>query len=576
MIKTTVLIIIICFSLLYPQEINSGAVKDFDNAIKLYKSKNFDGAINLFYKVANDPNVNPRTTAAKFFVTKILLDKKKYNEFEKSASEFLSRYPQSKYSNEVKNLFIKSFVDRSDFKNAFAKSLDFISSTGSASFRTETKLIAEKIALNYLNLSEVKNHLDSYNINYVKPFLLLTLGKLSLIEGDRINAVRSFDEVISNYSSSDEYMEALNFKNSAVGSEESLGLPVIGAMISLTDQSGKDIESAKEILEGIKYAFHEFNSEREDKIGLLIRDTRKDNSSIIETADQFIENDDVRCVIGPVFSEEVRIALQEFDRSNLCLISPTATDDDLIALSDNFFQANPPFSIRGKIFAQYLYYVENKRNIAVLNSIEGYSPLFAASFAKEFEKLTGSVVVKETYKISTYSLSEQLSRILTLGGSIEGIYVPLSDKNDATVILSQMVQSGLNTTLYGNQDWLLAKGFETSPEISNKLTFDSDYFIDFNSEDFKEFSKLFKQTTNLEVNRNILYGYDTAKYILTIMRNIDPTRKNIKFKMESGVNVNGYHNNISFDSDHINKFVNIVRYHDGIFELVDKFRAAKQ
>ena len=576
MIKTTLFIIILSFSFLYSQEINPNAVKDFDNAVKFYKSKNLDDAINLFYKVANNPKLNSRTTAAKFFVTKIFLDKKKYSEFEKSASEFLLRYPQSKYSNEVKNLVIKSFVDRSDFKNAFAKALEYIENTGSTSFRTETKAIAEKIALNYLNVSDVKNYLDSHSSKSIKPFLLLTLGKLSLKEGDRINAARYFSEVVSNHSASDEYMEALNLKNSAVGSNENLGLPVVGAMISLTDQSGRDIESAKEILEGIKYAFHEYNSEREEKIGLLIRDTRKDKDYIIETADQFIENQDVRCVLGPVFSDDVRIALQEFDRSNLCTISPTATDDDLISLSENFFQANAPFSIRGKIFAQYLYYVENKRKIAVLNSIEGYSPLFAASFAKEFEMLTDDVVVKETYKSSTYSLAEQFSRISTLGGAIEGIYVPLSDKNDATVILSQMVQSGLNTALYGNQDWLLAKGFETSPEISNKLTFDSDYFIDFNAEDFSDFSKIFRQTTGKEVNRNILYGYDTAKYILTIMRNIDPTRKNIKFKMESGVNVNGYHNNISFDSDHVNKFVNIVRYRDGIFELVDKFRAAKQ
>lgn len=576
MIKTTLLIFIISFSYLYSQEINRNAIKDFDNAVKLYKSKNLDDAINLFYKVANNPKLNTRTTAAKFFVAKILSDKKKYSDFEKSASEFVSKYPQSKYSNEVKNLFIKSFVDRSDFKRAFVKSVEFIENTSSTSFRTETKSIAEKIALNHLKVSDVKNYLDSYSGNSLKPFLLLTLGKLSLKEGDWVNAARYFSEVVSNYSASDEYMEALNLKDSAARSNENLGLPVVGVMISLTDESGRDIESANEILEGIKYAFHEYNSGREEKIGLLIRDTRKDKEYIIETADEFIENENVRCVLGPVFSDEVRIALLEFDRSNLCAISPTATDDNLVSLSDNFFQANPPFSIRGKIFAQYLYYVENKRKIAVLNSIEGYSPLFAESFAKEFERLSGDIVVKETYKSSTYTLAEQLSRISALVESIEGIYVPLSDKNDATVILSQMVQSGLNTALYGNQDWLLAKGFESSPEISNKLTFDSDYFIDFNAEDFKEFSKLFKQTTGKEVNRNILYGYDTAKYILTIMRNIDPTRKNIKFKMESGVNVNGYHNNISFDSDHVNKFVNIVRYRDGIFELIDKFRAAKQ
>jgi hypothetical protein len=138
-----------------------------------------------------------------------------------------------------------------------------------------------------------------------------------------------------------------------------------------------------------------------------------------------------------------------------------------------------------------------------------------------------------------------------------------------------MVQSGLNLEIYGNQDWFLGKGFESSSELSNKLTFDSDYFIDFNDAEFKLFSESFKKTAGMEINRNILYGYDTAKYILTVIRNIDPTRKNIKYKMESGINVTGFHNNISFDYDRTNKFINIVRYNDGVFQLVDKFRAGK-
>ena len=74
------------------------------------------------------------------------------------------------------------------------------------------------------------------------------------------------------------------------------------------------------------------------------------------------------------------------------------------------------------------------------------------------------------------------------------------------------------------------------------------------------------------LNRNILYGYDTAKFILTVMRNLDPTRKNIKYKIESGINVSGFHNNISFDTERSNKYLNIVRFNDGLFELVDKFR----
>ena len=56
------------------------------------------------------------------------------------------------------------------------------------------------------------------------------------------------------------------------------------------------------------------------------------------------------------------------------------------------------------------------------------------------------------------------------------------------------------------------------------------------------------------------------------MRNIAPRRTGIKDKMISGIMSKGFHNNISFDENRMNRFVNIVRYNNGIFELVEKFR----
>ncbi|MDY0083490.1 MAG: ABC transporter substrate-binding protein, partial [Ignavibacteriaceae bacterium] len=275
-----------------------------------------------------------------------------------------------------------------------------------------------------------------------------------------------------------------------------------------------------------------------------------------------------------IYSDDVRTAIMEIDKYDICLISPTATVDDLIQLSDNFFQANPSLTSRGKTFAQYLFYVENKRRLAVLNSIDGYSPLLAASFIREFEKLGGTINAKETFRSKSFDLSEQFAKISLLASEIEGIYAPISDASDAGTILSQMVQNGLNINLYGNQDWFLGKGFESSSTLSNRLTFDSDYFIDYNNPELKDFSADFKKVTGLEVNRNVLYGYDAAKYLLTVMRNINPTRKNIRYKMESGISVNGFHNDISFSSQRNNKYNNIIRYKDGIFELVEKYLSA--
>jgi branched-chain amino acid transport system substrate-binding protein len=571
--KKLFIIIIVAVSVLYPQNFTVDSNKDFEKALSLYNSKKYNDALNLFQKIAVRTENNTKNTASAFFVSKILVEQKKYIEAENSINNFLEDYPQSKYANEVKNLLIKMYVDKSEFIKAFETCITFVESSTSIVFKNETKNIAEKIALNNLKSSDIEQVVHKYST--LKPFLILLTGKLYLAEGDNSDALKKFDEITSNYKTSEEYIDALNLKKTIGDSKTSAGFPIVGVLLSLTDDNGREIESAREILEGIKFAFHEYNSEHSEKVGIILSDIKRDKTQISKATNNFIENNDVRCIIGPVFSDDVRDALKEIDRSNIILISPTATDDDLISLSDNFYQANPSLTARGKIFAQYLYYVENKRNIAVINSIEGYSPLLAASFSQEFENLGGKIMVKETYKSKSFSLAEQMTRISSISNSLEGIYAPISDGSDANAILSQMVQSGLNLEIYGNQDWFLGKGFESSSDLSNKLTFDSDYFIDFNDAEFKLFSESFKKTAGMEINRNILYGYDTAKYILTVIRNIDPTRKNLKYKIESGINVTGFHNNISFDYDRTNKFINIVRYNDGVFQLVDKFRAGR-
>ena len=76
----------------------------------------------------------------------------------------------------------------------------------------------------------------------------------------------------------------------------------------------------------------------------------------------------------------------------------------------------------------------------------------------------------------------------------------------------------------------------------------------------------------MDVTRNVLYGYDAAKFVLASLGGDDPDRGALKSAMESGKVYIGFHNNICFDSERINKFLNIIRYRDGKFQLVDKFR----
>ncbi len=271
---------------------------------------------------------------------------------------------------------------------------------------------------------------------------------------------------------------------------------------------------------------------------------------------------------------KLELAINDFQDTDIPIISPTATDSGLTSKNSNFFQANPPFSLRGKVMADYVYKVANKSRLAVLNSINGYSPLLASTFINEFNKIGGEILVSASYKSNSFSLSEPVSQIAAFQDTLQGVYIPLADKIDVPAIFSQLVQQdSIVFPIFGNQDWFYAKGFESAPALSEDLTFTSDYFIDYSDSNFILFSRNFFNTTNIDPNRNVLYGYDTAKYLLAIIEN-SSSRYTVKRKMESGITVKGFHNNISFNEDHINEYLNIVRYRDGRFQLLEKYKAS--
>lgn len=571
-----VILIIFTSTLAYSQGVTYEEInKQFDNAVVLFNSKKYDEALKGFNKIISDYSYNSKTTASEFFKAKTHFELKQFNQFKYTADQFLEMYPNSNYVDEIRLLLTKYNLEIANYYNAFREILFIIEKTNSTTYEQKAKKIGEGISAKYLNDTQLDKLNSSFESTKVKSYILLEKGKYLIRNGDAIGAIKIFEELISSYPESAEFTEAKKIIDYSHSSEPAK--TVIGVMLPLEMNSAGEYntQSAAEILEGIKFAVDEFNKLRSDKIGLLIRDTKKDVNQIKKIKEEFTSLNSLIAILGPIFSNEVRATLEEFDDYDIPIISPTATDDDLTSLNHYFFQANPSFSVRGKIMAQYVFYVENKRIVSVINSIEGYSPILAGSFTEEFEKLGGKVLKKESFKNDYTDFSGPISKIFNDSLTIEGLYIPLSDNSVTPLIFSELSKHGMKIPLYGNQDWFTAKGFETAPEISNNLVFESDNFVDFNSEIYKNFNEQYNAISGKDVSRNVLYGYDAAKFLLTALRNSELNRKNLVDKMISGMVGNGLHNNISFDERRVNKFLNIVRYKNGVFELVDKFRLSQ-
>ncbi|MGQ9797969.1 MAG: ABC transporter substrate-binding protein [Ignavibacterium sp.] len=573
MIKNKFYLFVLIFSLCGMQLFaQSSDEQKFNDAVKLFKNKKYQTALENFKNISEKEN--KYQTASKFFVVKILTELKNFSEAEKEASNFLEKFISSKYADEVSVLLINSLLEQSKYKTAFINALNLLRDTESTSYRIEAKSIAEGIAKNYLSSFDVKEISDNEKDKKVKPFLLFTLAELYSLEGNQDESQKLIEQIIKNFPQSDEYFLARNFQENL--SDKASGNEIlIGILLPLTDLDGNRNVAAEEMLEGIKYAFHELNQQRENKIGLIIRNSKRNEFEIYKIIEEFNSDKRVKAVLGPVYSDESEIVVSSLNKTDLIFISPTATDEDLTEDNDQFYQANPPFTVRGKVLAQYVFFIEGKRNFAVLNSLDGYSPVLAKSFADEFQRLGGNILVKETYRSKSIDLSKQISNFIPYTNQLEGIYIPLSDKFDAEIILSEMLKQNFIIPIYGNQDWINAKGLETSSALSNTLKITSDYFIDFNDKSFNEFNQLFLNTTGKEITRNILYGYDVAKYLTTALRAIQPTRNTIKLKLDSGFKSNGYHNNISFSKKKRNTYINILSYTDGRFQLIEKYKGTE-
>lgn len=562
-------LIAILFNLTFSQNTNLPA--EINEAIELIDSKEYSSAL-IKLQTLKD-KFPERKTIIEFLIIKCSDELNRYENVEKYSTDFLKSNPQSKYLDNVQIFLIKSLTNQNKFQEAFEYSIELLKRTKSISMKIELKNYVENNIAPNLDESILQKLSDTENVKTIHPFILFLTAKKFYIIGDKENGDKYVNKITTSYITSDEYLPALNLKfdsKDEINYESDL---IVGVMFPLTNQDSERDAIVEKILDGVKYAFHEFNKDREDKIGLIIEDTKNDSTEILRIIKEFDADKRIKCVIGPIYSTECADVIKNIKLTDLVFISPTATDEDLTENNDQFFQANPPFDLRGKALAQYVYFVESLKRFAVINSIEGYSTIMANAFINEFKKLGGEIVFKETFRNLQTDLSSSISKLRNVVNQIDGIYLPISQSRDAELLISELDKLNLKIPVFGTQDWLEAKGLESSTSISKNIRITSDYFIDYQDKRFVEFSKQFSEMLKKEPTRFCLYGYDTAKHLINILKNSPSSRYGFKLKINSDIKTVGFKNNISFGSKRRNSYINVLKYSEGKFSLIERFKA---
>ncbi len=569
---STILVVLILFIVSSKTIFGQDVDVDFKIALDLYNSNQFSDASIIFENIAYKNDFNGKTTAAHFLLANCKIKSGDFPSAEKILNDFLVNHETSKYFQQV--IISLAFVKykQEDFQAGVKLLLDLYSSAANITIKQNCKNGLE-LFTSIMNETALKEIIYLYSEHELTPFLYLNLGLNQYYSGSQSEAEKTFFYIIENYPGAEEHAKAVDYYQKKMSDSDDT--PKIVVLLPFITKGSETFPASLEVLEGIKYALDQYNIKHSAKIGLLIKDTQRSEVRVAEIAKELKTLKNVLLVIGSIYSDDTKFICEQLRDTEIPIFSPTATDNDITQIYPNFFQANPSFDLRGRIMAQYAYFVVMKRNMGIIFSNEGYSQQLASSFKNEFEKLGGKILLNSSYSLQTLNLSGAMNQLRKDVKNLDGIYLPISDSKAIPALTTLFLTDSIIIDLYGNQDWVTMKGLGTSSILSNNLTISTDYFLDYRDDDFISEGNKFLSKTNSELTKNVLYGYDLMTFLLGVFEKqatLDNKLNNSDFMNLHSI---GYHNSIFFNDERVNCFLNLVRYKSGIYELVDKFKYEK-
>ena len=538
----------------------------FATGTTLYSAKNFTASEKCFDTLIANQSWTKYRTASQMFRAKIALNRYQYPKAELLLKELKKQNLEGAYFHEVEVSLIEVLWKQKKKLESFSLLVRFTASAQNDSLRNS--LIDDGGSfLAALSRDEIESLTQTYKDKTYWDIVLLFTGAAKLKLNETSAAKEIFLSIITKFPNSPFHKFAVAYFEKAddlISNSQKSG---VIAVILPNDSTDRESNPVNQILDGIKFGLHNYNTLSENKYGLLVYHTNGDTNKLIETVKQLNGNKNLAGVIGPLYSNDCKLFLSKFTNNKIAIVSPTATDNNLAGVSNNFIQLNSPFNLRGKSLAKYVYDSENKRKAAVVYSTDTNSVQYASGFIKEFVKLGGQIN-EIVYDKSKRDYSSIMSPLKTAASDCDAIFIPVSEKRFVEPILSALTLSKIQLPVYANQEWIEAPGLDSSPNITSQLTIISDYFIDFSDTSVATLNYNFNSACGYDINKFVSYGFSASKFLFDGLQ--QSTTEHSFISQLKSEPYNSLHGLYGFNSERINTSVNILRYINGRYLLVNR------
>lgn len=549
--------------------------KQFNEAVDAYNDQEFERALQLFRELytSNSSDAEKLATASHLMVVKSYFQLGLYRQSLNYGKEFLAKYSQSSYLDDVFISLAESYLRLQQYVNA-AHYYSF------AITESNDETIA-RIALDdllkttdaFLTADEVQALVDgSLNRTETNIFRLALLqefilsGEMSLASTTAMELERASLGTI--------LLPTFQAFKKAI-SLESRKQIAVGVLAPLT---GTFSDVGNDILLGARYALSQRTHLR--NVSIIPLDNQRSGVESVKQMERAGNHDRIIATIGPIWSENVIAAAATAGMYGLPLVTPTATDVGIAELNNFVFQLSPDYAIRGKAAAQYAIDSLHLKTFAVLSPADVQGKSLTDAFSEEVESRGGEIVSQVWYSGTPEDLAQQFSRLREVGFDlrqqygdgidtsmiipnadsirttmpdsefvalfqreledhqedidsteitlkyIDGMYFPIRS-GEIDYVANQFAFHNFDTQVLGNVEWYDGDKLEEHATLIDSILIFSDYFIPINSNQYSNFVSTFRQETNTSPNQLILYGYDTMNLLLDLIEGGKQTRASL-------------------------------------------------
>jgi len=605
------LILVLCFiGNIFAQNYSDREKSIFEKNLNLYTDGDYKQAEQNFSLVITKLPNSPLLTTNHLMVIK---SRYKLGDFTTTidyGKKYLKNFPKSSYNDDVLFVMGNSYYHLNRYRTAARNWIQALEASDDPRMEDKLETLISRVVMYKMNNEDI----DVLNTD-IQPsedgemLVSIAWAEKEFKQGENFSARERLTASLqkypdSRYTNKAEKLLASSGHQFSVNERLALLLPL----------SGFNEDVGKSILDGAKLALEEFNNQHNINLEIAVKDYGQEITKAISAFKDLSQNQNILAVVGPLENDISAACAAISHYEQLSLISPTATENDLVNYSDYFFQISTPIDIAATSIARYALDSLKITRYATFAPIDDHFIKMVDKFTETVEMSGAQVaaqawyypgdqdVYKQFMKIKrvglklafTDSLSEQIPDItqdeldslykdyLALEEekveetkakvdsadipvmSIEGVFIPIF-KEDLEFIAPQIAYSNIQAQYLGNNDWYNDEQLKKNKNYVNGIIFGTDGYLNEESWDYRQFRNEFRTKYKKTPTLYSVIGYDSFKYILQAYNpaNQNMSRNQFLKNLKKLNTYTGIYRTIDLTKKRVNQSLQLLKYNYG-------------